>query len=365
MSIVSESLPTKPTRTGSLHRSAARIHRIAGVLVAPFILFAALTGFLYAFAPTLEQVYYRKELTATSGQPARPLAEQVSAAQQVHPSLSVAAVQVSEAPTATTRILFADPSLPSSSYSQAVFVDPGDLRITGSYVQYGSSRALPLRTWLSEGHRSLWLGEPGRLYSELATSWLGAIALTDLWVWWCQRRRRSVPGPRRTHIRLGVLAAPGLVFLAITGLTWSRFAGDTIATWRKNLQWTTPKPDNTLPNGATAPARDPATQVDQVITAAREHGLTGDISATIPKADAVWVVQEVRAPWRMATDTVVVDGSGELLRTLPFADWPLVAKATSWLIQLHMGTLFGLLSQVALGLLAAGIMALIVLGYRM
>ncbi|MGO2653765.1 hypothetical protein ACTXJY_10325 [Corynebacterium casei] len=51
-----------------------------------------------------------------------------------------------EDPAKTTRVLFDDPELESSSYRQAVFVDPGSLEVTGDLVQYGSSRALPLRT---------------------------------------------------------------------------------------------------------------------------------------------------------------------------------------------------------------------------
>ena len=102
----------------------------------------------------------------------------------MHPDLQLSAVQSFEDPTQTTRVHFHDPALESSSYRQAVFVDPGSLEITGELVQYGSSRALPLRTWSSEGHRQLWLGEYGRIYSEMAASWLGILALAGAWVWW-------------------------------------------------------------------------------------------------------------------------------------------------------------------------------------
>lgn len=129
--------------------------------MAPLLVIAALSGFLYAFAPSLENFVYRDAITASSTEPAQPLEEQIEAAQAVHPDLQLAAVESFEDPAKTTRVLFDDPALESSSYRQAVFVDPGSLEITGDLVQYGSSRALPLRTWISEGHRQLWLGDPG------------------------------------------------------------------------------------------------------------------------------------------------------------------------------------------------------------
>src|SRR5699024_562199 len=47
------------------------------------------------------------------------------------------------------------------------------------------------------------------------------------------------------------------------------------------------------------------------------------------------------------------------------ADWPLAAKLSAWLIQLHMGTLFGWINQLVLGAIALGLLAIIILGYRM
>lgn len=42
---------------------------------------------------------------------------------------------------------------------------------------YGTSGILPLRTWLDYLHRNLLLGDVGRVYSELAASWLWVTAL--------------------------------------------------------------------------------------------------------------------------------------------------------------------------------------------
>src|SRR3546814_5866764 len=80
-------------------------------------------------------------------------------------------VRPSPAAGETTRVLFTDPSL-GESERLAVFVDPVLAQPVGELAVYGSSGSLPLRTWISQLHRHLHLGEPGRLYSELAASWM-------------------------------------------------------------------------------------------------------------------------------------------------------------------------------------------------
>src|SRR5690606_41652918 len=56
---------------------------------------------------------------------------------------------------------------------------------------YGNSGALPLRTWISMLHRHLHLGEVGRLYSELAASWLWVVALGGVVLWVSRGRTGS------------------------------------------------------------------------------------------------------------------------------------------------------------------------------
>lgn len=360
-----------------------RLHTVAGIFVAPLLLVAALTGLLYALAPSIENVYYHDALTSISGEPARPVAEQIEAAQHVHPDLSFAGVQVSTDPDSTTRVLFSDPSLPSASYKRAVFVDPGSLNVTGDLVQYGSSRALPLRAWISEGHRQLWLGEPGRIYSEMAASWLGILSLAGAWLWWARRNQRPSRGSRRQrysrmHSLLGLWLLPGLLFLTVTGLTWSLVAGENIGQVRTQLSWVAPTPDVGAAAEPDAHAEhmghaghhaamvNPA-DADRVIATARDAGLTGLLDATAPtEPGTAWTVKEAREAWRLPIDAVSVDGgSGELVDVVNFSEWPLAAKLTNWLIQMHMGTMFGLINQIVLAVLAVGLIAMICLGYAM
>lgn len=380
-------------------RIIRRVHTLAGLFIAPLILVAAFSGFFYALAPTIETWVYKSELTATSSSPAQPVAKQIEAAKRIHPDLDVAKVQIPDEEGKTTRVLFADPTLPSENYNRAVFVDPGDLHITGELTQYGSASSLPFRAWLSEGHRNLWLGEPGRIYSETAATWLGPMAATGVAMWCFMRKQKNQRKPKKKsrrqamqrHTLIGLVAAPGLIFLCISGLTWSHFAGDNIAAVREELNWMAPEP-NTSINGEQS-AQDSSSghaghgehaghtghtghggtaeidlaQADTALQVGRNEGLTGTLQMAPPSAPGqAWTVSEPRQAYKMHNDAITVNGeNGEVIDRLPFSSWPIAAQLTSWIIQLHMGTLFGLVSQIALALLALGIGALVVYGYIM
>lgn len=397
--VADPSPPTRPTSPRSWRPLILRLHFYAGILVAPFILIATISGGLYAVAPTIEQLLYRDYLHVDPTGPAVPVADQIRAAQAEQPDLTVAAVRPATDPGDTTRVMFTDPSL-GESKRLAVFVDPSTATSVGESTVYGSSGALPLRTWISELHRHLHLGEPGRLYSELAASWLWVIALGGLYLWVERYRRnrdktrlltfdRKSKGRNRSlnwHGVAGIWIAVGLVFLSATGLTWSTYAGENVTELRSALSWTTPAITETIGSSDAATpdhsghgghsmdmAADASTtnsnvgRIDSVLDIAKANGIDGAVEASIPASDdAAFVVAETRQPWLMSNNSISIDGStGTVVDTLYFSDWPLAAKLAAWGIQLHMGTLFGVANQLALLALSVALASVIVRGYMM
>ncbi|WP_030523447.1 PepSY-associated TM helix domain-containing protein [Nocardia rhamnosiphila] len=388
----------RPNR-GAFRALALRLHFYAGLFVGPFLLIAAVTGGLYAVAPSIESFVNRDLLTVDSRGPERPLAEQVTAGTAVRPDLTLVAVAPAPAPGDTTRVLFSDPAL-GESERRAVFVDPVTAQPVGESVVYGSSGALPFRAWVSQVHRHLHLGEPGRLYSELAASWLWLIALAGLALWIRRvrgRRQRDaarwlfVPNlanarERRLnwHAVVGVWILPAALLLSATGLTWSTYAGANIETLRENLGWTTPAVTTALP-GTAAPAEtghgdhhsgrpaghsvpaDRIQQLDRVLAAARAAGVTRPAEITIPAGDGTaFAVKERRLSGTLTADAAAVDGAtGTVTDRLPYSEWPFMAKMANWGIQLHMGLMFGVLNQLLLLAAAIGLITVIVRGYLM
>ncbi|MBY4127628.1 PepSY domain-containing protein [Rhodococcus fascians] len=398
--VADPSPPTRPTSPRSWRPLILRLHFYAGILIAPFILIATISGGLYAVAPTIEQLMYRDYLHVDATGPAVPVADQIRAAQAVQPDLAVVAVRPATDPGDTTRVMFTDPGL-GESKRLAVFVDPTTAATVGELPVYGSSSALPVRTWISELHRHLHLGEPGRLYSELAASWLWVIALGGLYLWFERYRRnrgratlltldRKSKGRNRSlnwHGVAGIWIAVGLIFLSVTGLTWSTYAGKNVTELRSALSWTTPAVSTTIGSSDAATTGDHSGHgdhsmdmpvdasttennvghIDSVLEIAKANGVDGAVEASVPaSADTAFVVAETRQPWVMSNNSIAIDGStGTVIDTEYFSDWPLVAKLSAWGIQLHMGTLFGVANQLALLALAIALASVIVRGYMM
>ena len=367
----------------SLRPMVLRLHFYAGVFVAPFLLVAAATGFLYACSFQAERIAYAHELRVPVGERELPISQQVAAARKAHAEGVVSAIRPAPEAGATTRVLLSGVRGVAADHTLAVFVNPYTGEIRGALEQYGATGALPLRTWIDDLHRDLHLGEPGRLYSELAASWLWVITGGGLVLWLGRRRAlrraRGLLGRRRTlslHGTVGVWAAAGLFFLSATGLTWSAYAGQNIGELRDALGQATPAVTATAASGGHAEHGTHAGMgteagmgvgLDTVLKAARAEGLSDPIEL-VPPADpsAAYVVRQIQRSWPEKQDAVAVDPmTGEVTEVLRFADYPVLAKLTRWGVDAHTGVLFGLVNQLVLAALAVALVLLIVWGYRM
>jgi uncharacterized iron-regulated membrane protein len=400
MTVVSESSTRVPPGTGDreavrvpspLAALLLRLHFYAGLLVAPFLVVAALTGLAYTLTPQLDQVLYHDELRAdTTTGPVRSLAEQVAAARRAHPAGTLASV-VPGADGATTQVTFSVEGL-ADDRQHTVYVDPRSGAVQGQLTTWFGYT--PATAWFDDLHRNLHLGVVGRYYSEVAASWLWVLVVGGLLLWW-RRRARSralrslvVPdltarrGVRRTrgwHAATGVWLAVGLLFLSATGLTWSRHAGANFSAALDALRAGRPPLSTALtPNGpatrgghhdsggVSTPAVDPAA-VDTVLRVAREGGLSGPVQLTPPEdPNSAWTVAQTDRTWPVHKDAVAVDpAAGTVVSRVNYADWPLLAKVSSLGIDTHMAVLFGPVNQILLAALTLGLLCVIVWGYRM
>ncbi|MEV6651172.1 PepSY domain-containing protein [Streptomyces sp. NPDC051219] len=381
----------RPSTWSALRPLVLRIHFYAGVLIAPLLLVAAVSGLLYALSFQAEKIIYSHELEVPVGDAAKPLDAQIAAARAAHPEGTVTAVWPSAEDGATTRVLLTTPEVEEGK-SLAVFVNPYTAEVRGELTSYGSSGALPLRTWLDELHRDLRLGETGRHYSELAASWLWVVALGGLLLWAGRKRsgkraliapERGASGRRRTlswHGSVGLWAVIGLVLLSATGLTWSRYAGENIGKVQDQLGGASPVVSAALDGGngggehaghgsgsGGGAHQGQDVGADKALEAARAAGIDGpEISVILPSEGNGYVVKETDKQFPVHLDSVAVDpADGTVMDELRFADYPLLAKLTRYGIDAHMGAFLGLANQLALAALALALILLIVWGYRM
>lgn len=377
----------KPRRTASwsvgARLLARRLHFVAGVVVAPFLLVLCLTGLVYVFSPQIHDDLYRSQLhvPGQAGAP-RPVSEQVQAALTAHPEGSLQAVYTAPAADRTTRVVLSVPGLTGTgdaAQARSVFVDPYTNYITGELTTVGDQ--LPANTWLRQLHSNLHLGEVGRIYAELAASWLPVIAVGGLVLLLAKQGRRRasarevlVPSTRRAkegwarlrgvHGPLGLWLTIGLLVVSVTGLAMSQFAGG------RGDQATNPLRLR-APVLAAAPVPVPPNVerigVDHALQIARDGGLNGPLLVTAPSGEGtVYTVAERAVGLPLHLSSIAIDPyTAQVTERIGWDDYSVAAKLTTLGAEFHTGALFGLANQIIVALMAAGFAVLILLGYRM
>jgi uncharacterized iron-regulated membrane protein len=363
---------TPMIKKDSLINFCRRMHAIIGLMAGPFIIIATLTGALYGISYATENWFYKDALFVKNQGTHHSLAQQIEAANSVVKNEGeLFALRPSTDAHETSRVLYTAKNLNESEY-RTLFVDPNTLEIKGDMVTYGSGGALPFRTKIDLLHRDLLLGQWGRWYSELAASWLWIMGLSGLLLFIKRFQAKRLQSKNHYqqlvnyHSYLGVLCFMGLLMFSITGLTWSGWAGDNIAKIRSTFNWITPSVQRELPLIKNT-AYD-LSMFDKVEEAARQNGIDAKRIEIRPgkKSQEAWLISEIERTLPTNVDAVGIDPiSLKAVSRIKFQDFSIMAKLTRWGIDLHMGSLFGLLNQILLVIISVAIAMLIISGYLM
>ncbi len=371
-----------------------RLHFLGGFLAAPVVLSLALTGILFAWNPQIESVLHRDALTATAPGPDRPLSEQIAAARETRPAWNVTTiVPASAGGEQTTAVTLSPPGASSTEFGHApgavtTYIDPASARVTGEIEE--SHRP---GEWLRSLHSSWRLGPVAEPVTELAASWVLVSLVTGMYLWWPRTRgglrrvlrpRLRRPGRSRwlwVHSSIGMVLLVPLLALIGSGLSWTTYAGAWIDVARTQLDSATPAVSTSLDasgpvaghehhagHGAAGGAGvDLGAGIDQVAAALGRAGLGGPVAITpTTREGQAWTVARQDSHWPIESTTLAVDPTtGAVVDRVSWAEFPLLAKATTLGIAFHQAELFGLANQIGLTALAAGLIVLIVCGYRM
>lgn len=392
----------QPLDRRSLTALVHRLHFYIGIFIAPFIFIAALTGFIYILSTQFEDIIYRDVLKTQPSGNSKPLSSQISAARHyVGEQYFIHKVRPAPQPDETTYIQFMYPNLESEKL-RTIFIDPYSLAIKADYFFSPVSGFLPTHTWLTKLHTELYLGSVGRHYSELAASWLWVSAITGV-ILWINHRRKHLSRKKRSpfaftrhwHITLGLLLFLGMLFMSVTGLTWSKWAGDNINALRTSFDWLTPQLNTKLKSANEAvisshnhgdhqhedhnhkglQSQNSASNINKpdldweiVLYQARRNGIKADnVEIRQPKtASDAWTVTENKRDWPTQVDAIAINPHNyKVIDHIYFDNFPMMAKLTRWGVDAHMGKLFGMANRLLLLGFTFGICCLLLLGYRM
>ena len=359
-----------------------RLHFIGGFLAGPVVISLAITGILFAWSPQLDGLRFGDTIKPTSGQANVSLADQVKAAQAKHPDWGVHSVIPGHAVQGSNDVNTAvvmDPPGGEDGFSAPadavdVYVDQATGKATGEVTETNNSDTL------FRGLHSNWLlGDGPRPLTELAGAWFLVTLLTGLYLWWpgLRRRgaaafafRRGMRGRRQSkdwHNFIGVAILVPMLFVAITGLTWTKFTGARYETVKKAIfQSGASAGVDTAPASA-APGSSALANIDKVKQRALEAKLPSPYRITLPADDkTAWRATSERQRFPINRDAIAVNGStGQVTARYDYSTEPWINQLTTAGISFHQAQLFGVPLQIFMTLLAVGVIALVVFGYKM
>lgn len=369
-----------------LHRLFWRIHFWAGLISAPIVVFAALTGLLYALSPQIEARLYAdldQVILPADGTAPKPLDQQVAAALADHPHEALRYVVPAHTATDSTQVYLQaahahhqgqgehDHGLPTGSI---VYVNPYTAQVLGQLPELQR-----FKTWSKKLHSSALQGNGWRWLIELGASWMLVLFATGLALWWPKPQAQGGPGwralwPRRgvskrltwRDLHASVAIALGLVTVTVlvTGLTWAQHSGDNFRAAQQALGQGTPK----APKGLRSQPVPGSTPLSWQEVHDRVRAQSPDIALQLTPpngTDGLWRAENFDRSQPSKRFTSLVDAySGQTLFRSGWDQLPAMSKATAVGIPFHRGE-FGWWNQVLLILTALAAVFSVVSGLMM
>lgn len=368
------SAPASGTPAMPLYFAIWRWHFYAGIVVVPFLLILAVTGFFMMWFTTIAPEYGDRLPVEPQGAAMAPSAQAAAA---------IAAVEGGEAVIDYTAPYDArTPALITVAAGEAgdmvVALDPYSgtaLRVTADGATWNS---------LAESiHGTLLLGKFGDRVIEIAASLGLLLVATGTYLWWPRNGatlgRQLVPQLaqrgrslwKSLHSTVGIWAAIVLVFFFISGLSWAGIWGERfVQAWStfpaekwdnvplsdtthasmnhdgKEVPWAleqTAMPESGSDAGTPGLDAGAPVDLDRVVALGRELGFAGRFRIVVPGSeDGVWTLSQdsmsYDSPDPTADRTIHLDQyTGNVLADVRYADYSLPGKAMAVGIALHEG----------------------------
>ncbi|MDP3815585.1 PepSY domain-containing protein [Pseudomonas sp.] len=368
--------------TASFYNLAWRWHFYAGLFVIPFLIMLSLTGIIYLFKPQLDQLLYPELLQVAPAAQRLDADQQLAVVQQAYPQAVINKYLPPVAEDQSAQFVVDD-----AGQALNLFVDPYRGTLLGSQDAQSNLQAI-VRTL----HGDLMIGTVGDRLIELAAGWGIVLVVSGLYLWWPRGSGGAgVLWPRLAsrgrlfwrdlHAVTGFWGSLLLLFMLLTGMTWTGFWGAQFAgAWnhfpsamwdavpksgqlsgslndssQQTVAWaveTTPLPASDphaahhAQGAAQVPGSVATVSLQQVVDSAVARGVQPGYSISLPSgAEGVYSVALFADDPRHDATLHLDQYSGAVLADIRWQDYGLVAKAVESGVVLHEGKLFGLANQ--------------------
>lgn len=220
---------TSRPKASGLFRVVWRWHFWAGLFTAPFLIVLSLTGMIYLFGAEIEDAA-RSHLIYVQPKTQRvPPATMLRAAEAHLPDWNATVLLIPWEADRAALVTMVDET---GEREYVLSVDPYSASILGSM----DHRHDPVHNFFHvvlDIHRSLFIGTPGRVITEVVTCWVIILLCTGIFLWWPRRREkiRGVWTPRLRgkwyvvlrdlHSVSGIYLLPIMLVIVTTGLFYT------------------------------------------------------------------------------------------------------------------------------------------------
>ena len=258
-----------------LWRRLWRLHFLAGIIIAPALVWFAVSGLVILYADPIQRAQHSEMYEVKKDQSESTLDVQLASVKQSHPDLSLWYV--------TPPRRDGDPTVFSMGTEDGtprdVYVNPfsaevlGDRRPDkglvsfannnhGSYLPRQYTMPIPSMTGLFGEGPAFRTVEIGEVIVEIVAGWGLVLAASGLYLWWPRKgskkrlliprfRGGGRPMWRDMHASAGTVVSVGLIFFVVTGLPWATFWGNEFSTVASKV---TPNAEGSFVWGDTGPA---------------------------------------------------------------------------------------------------------------
>ena len=263
--------------SAAILRRIWRLHFWVGLFASPALVTLAATGLIILYTQPLDLWLHRDLKVVSPSSTSVSLDAQIATARQhVDPSLTFDAVTPPSAPDGSTQVDFMSDAPGERNVTQ-VFIDPSTGNYLGQrheldglvgwanqlhrlFGNDGPALSLPSLGHLiapsSYPEPSIKVGV-GNLIIEMTAVWVLVLAATGVYLWWPRAIERGKPRLairwgkggrirwRDLHATTGLLLSVVLIFYIVSGLTWSRYWGEN---WRAVAATVTPATEVDAPS---------------------------------------------------------------------------------------------------------------------
>jgi uncharacterized iron-regulated membrane protein len=375
----------------SFYNQAWRWHFYAGLFVIPFMIMLSVTGIIYLFKPQLDNLMYADLLQVNGSGQVLSAEQQLARVQAAYPQATVSQYLPPVDAQHSAQFVVTE-----AGRKVNLFLNPYTGTVLGSQDALNNLQAMARAI-----HGELLIGTVGDRLVELAAGWGVVLVVSGLYLWWPRGGwgagvlwpRMAARGRlfwRDVHAVTGFWGSLLLLFMLLTGMTWTGFWGNSFAgAWNhfpaamwddvpksgadarslntadaQTVPWAvenSPLPASTPPavdphaahNGHNmadmAPAAAGQIPLQQVVDIATAKGVTPGYSITLPKgADGVYTIAVFADDPRNDATLHIDQYSGQVLADVRWKDYGLVARSVETGVMLHEGKLFGLANQLVM-----------------